>query len=207
MLNTKITLFLGHIQSVYYQNILKIIIYLIQSSNNDETLIQQLLSLTIDKMSLFLSSGDVEAQERASVILHILKTTLKLIEKSEFNVNELSALFNCVLNLVADKAQRKVVVPNGLDLNAWINDPPSDSEDESITTSSYYDNKDLFYGDNGENYNSNLYSGVTLSYQKSKKYIGLTAEELEKQRESRKQSEQMNPFYLKDSKKPKVTQT
>ncbi|CAF1392357.1 unnamed protein product, partial [Rotaria sordida] len=51
MLNTKITLFLGHIQSVYYQNILKIIIYLIQSSNNDETLIQQLLSLTIDKMS------------------------------------------------------------------------------------------------------------------------------------------------------------
>ncbi|CAF4382739.1 unnamed protein product, partial [Rotaria sordida] len=52
------------IQSVYYQNILKIIIYLIQSSNNDETLIQQLLSLMIDKMSLFLSSGDVEAQER-----------------------------------------------------------------------------------------------------------------------------------------------
>ncbi|CAF1451336.1 unnamed protein product [Rotaria sordida] len=147
------------------------------------------------------------AMIKASVILHILKTTLKLIEKSEFNVNELSALFNCVLNLVADKAQRKVVVPNGLDLNAWINDPPSDSEDESITTSSYYDNKDLFYGDNGENYNSNLYSGVTLSYQKSKKYIGLTAEELEKQRESRKQSEQMNPFYLKDSKKPKVTQT
>ncbi|CAF1142820.1 unnamed protein product [Rotaria sordida] len=210
MLNTKITLFPGPIQSVYYQNILKIIIYLIQSSNNDETLIQQLLSLTIDKMSLFLSSGDVEAQERvghASVILHILKTTLKLIEKSEFNVNELSALFDCVLNQVAAKAQRKVVVPNGLDLNAWINDPPSDSEDESITTSSYYDNKDLFYGDNGENYNSNLYSGVTLSYQKSKKYIGLTAEELEKQRESRKQSEQMNPFYLKDSKKPKVTQT
>ncbi|CAF1314633.1 unnamed protein product [Rotaria sordida] len=47
MLNTKTTLFPGHIQSVYYQNILKIIIYLIQSSNNDETLIQQLLSLAI----------------------------------------------------------------------------------------------------------------------------------------------------------------
>ncbi|CAF1461259.1 unnamed protein product, partial [Rotaria sordida] len=108
-----------------------------------------------------------------SVILHIFKTTLKLIEKSEFNVNELSVLFDCVLNPVAAKAQRKVVVPNG--------------EDESITTSSHYDNKDLFYGDNGENYNSNLYSGVTLSYQKSKKYIEPTAEELEKQRESRKQ--------------------
>ncbi|CAF1176469.1 unnamed protein product [Rotaria sordida] len=204
MLNTKITLFPGHIQSVYYQNILKIITYLIQTSNNDQILIQQLLSLTIDKMSLFLSSGDVEAQERASVILHILKTILKLIEKSEFNINELSALFDGVLNPVAAKAQRKVAVPNGLNLDAWINDPPSDSEDESITTSSHYDNKDLFYGDNGENYNS--YSSETLSYQKSKKYIEPTPEELEKQRESRKQSEQMNPFYLKDSKKPKLTQ-
>ncbi|CAF2526332.1 unnamed protein product [Rotaria sp. Silwood2] len=204
MLNTKITLFPGHIQSVYYQNILKIITYLIQSPNNDETLTQQLISLTIDKMSLFLSSGDVEAQERASVILHILKTTLKLIEKSGFNVNELSALFDGVLNPVAPKAQRKVAVPNGLDLDAWINDPPSDSEDESVTTSSrYYDNNSLFYGDNGENYNLNSYSGETVNYQKSKKYVEPTVEELEHQRESRKQSEQMNPFYLKDSKKPK----
>ncbi|CAF4363428.1 unnamed protein product, partial [Rotaria sordida] len=48
-----------------------------------------------------------------SVISHILKTTLKLIEKSEFNVNELSVLFDCVLNPVAAKVQRKVVVPNG----------------------------------------------------------------------------------------------
>ncbi|CAF1227393.1 unnamed protein product [Rotaria sp. Silwood1] len=206
MLNTKITLFPGHIQSVYYQNILKIITYLIQSSNNDETLTQQLLSSTIDKMSLFLSSGDVEAQERASVVLHILKTTFKLIGKSEFNVNELSALFDGVLNPVAAKAQRKVAVPNGLDLDAWINDPPSESEDESVTTSSRYDNKGLFYGDNGDNYNSNSYYGDTLGYQKSKKYIEPTAEELEKQRESRKQSEQMNPFYLKDSKKSKLTQ-
>jgi hypothetical protein len=47
------------------------------------------------------------------VILNILKTSLKLIERSEFNVNELSALFDGMLNPVAAKAQRKVVVPNG----------------------------------------------------------------------------------------------
>ncbi|CAF3945340.1 unnamed protein product [Rotaria sordida] len=94
-----------------------------------------------------------------------------------------------------------------LDLNGWISDPQSDSEDESITTSSYYDNKGLFYDDNGENCNSNSYSADTLSYQRSKKYIEPTAKELEKQRESKKQSKQMNPFYLKDSKiKPKLTQ-
>ncbi|CAF4239975.1 unnamed protein product, partial [Rotaria sordida] len=45
----------------------------------------------------------------------------------------------------------------------------------------------LFYDDNGENYNSNSYSADTLSYQKSKKYIEPTAEELEKQRKSKKQ--------------------
>lgn len=47
------------------------------------------------------------------MILQILKTVLKVMEKSEFNVEELSALFDGVLNPVAAKAQRKVVVPTG----------------------------------------------------------------------------------------------
>ncbi|CAF1217682.1 unnamed protein product [Adineta steineri] len=206
ILNTKIILFPGHIQSVYYQNILKIITYLIQSSDNDEILAKQLVTMTIDKMSIFLSSGDVEAQERASITLHILKTVLKLIEKSEFNVNELSALFDGVLNPVAAKAQRKVAIPNGLDLDAWINDPPSESEDESVTTDSRHDNSGFFYGKHEENYSSNSYSNETSNYQQPRNYVEPTTDELEKQRESRKQSENMNPFYLKDSKKTKLTQ-
>jgi AP-3 complex subunit delta-1 len=64
ILNTKITLFPGHIQSVFYQNILKILTFLIQSLDNDEILIKQLISMTSDRMTVFLSSGDVEAQER-----------------------------------------------------------------------------------------------------------------------------------------------
>lgn len=32
---------------------------------------------------------------------------------------------------MAPKAQRKVPVPDGLDLDAWINPPPSDSESNS----------------------------------------------------------------------------
>jgi hypothetical protein len=47
------------------------------------------------------------------VILNILKTVSKLIEKSQFNVSELNALFDGVLNPVAAKAQRKVAVPTG----------------------------------------------------------------------------------------------
>lgn len=64
MLNTKITLFPGHIQSVYYQNILKVLTFLIQSSADEDFLHQPLVSMTIEKMNSFLSSGDVEAQER-----------------------------------------------------------------------------------------------------------------------------------------------
>ena len=64
MLNTKVILFPGHIQSVYYQNILKIITYLILSSDNNPTIVKQLVVMSIEKMSVFLSSGDVEAQER-----------------------------------------------------------------------------------------------------------------------------------------------
>ena len=35
------------------------------------------------------------------------------------------------LNPVAPKAQKKVPVPEGLDLDAWINEPPPEEESES----------------------------------------------------------------------------
>ncbi|CAF3324071.1 unnamed protein product [Rotaria socialis] len=206
MLNTKVILFPGHIQSVYYQNILKIITHLIIQSDNNEPMIKELVSLCIEKMSVFLSSGDVEAQERASVVLNILKSILKLIEKHEFNVNELSALFDGILNPVAGKAQRKVAVPNGLDLDAWINDPPSDSEDEPEKKhNQFVASSTLFAADNTESYyhGSNLdsYSGDQSDSSKPKNYVELTSDEIEQRRENRKQSEKMNPFYLKDSAK------
>ena len=61
MLDTKITAFPGHIQSVYYQSILKIFTYIV---TNDEAVAKDLASTTVEKMTVFLSSGDVEAQER-----------------------------------------------------------------------------------------------------------------------------------------------
>jgi len=81
-----------------------------------------------------------------------------------------------------------------LDLDAWINDPPSESEDESMPT-----NSQEFFPDR---YTENSIP----EYQKTRNYVEPTTEELEKQRETRKQSEQTNPFYLKDTKKTKSTQ-
>ena len=43
---------------------------------------------------------------------------------------ELAGLFDGELNPVAAKAQRKVPVPEGLDLDEWINSPPA-SDDEA----------------------------------------------------------------------------
>jgi AP-3 complex subunit delta len=66
MLNTKVILFPGHIQSVYYQNILKIITFIIANSEANSSANKELVTVAIEKMSAFLSSGDVEAQERVS---------------------------------------------------------------------------------------------------------------------------------------------
>ncbi len=80
-------------------------------------------------------------------------------------------------------------------MDTWINNPPSDSEEESVPTNPRYETTGIFSDRNS-----------TSEYQKPKNYVEPTVEEIEKQRESRKQSEQLNPFYLKDTKKSKSTQ-
>lgn len=76
-----------------------------------------------------------------------------------------------------------------MDLDAWINEPPSESEDETPVINIRSENNILFSGEPSP---------------KAKVYVEPSHEELAKQRESRKQSEQMNPFYLKDTKKTKA---
>lgn len=46
-------------------------------------------------------------------------------------VQEMALLFAGDLNPVAPKAQRKVQLPDGLDLDAWINTPPAESSSSS----------------------------------------------------------------------------
>jgi len=52
-------------------------------------------------------------------------------------VEQFSILFSEVLNPVNPKAQRKVPVPPGLDLDAQINEPDEDSEPEEEPDDSY----------------------------------------------------------------------
>ncbi|KAG8236468.1 hypothetical protein J437_LFUL015474 [Ladona fulva] len=143
----------------------------------DELAYFQISELLIEKLPHFASSGDLEVQERASSALQIVKLLAqkrkRLREKKGAVVNPLEdglvdgvpgseeendemdpytiefiSLFRGELNPVAPKAQKKVQVPDGLDLDAWINEPPSESstDEEDIDR----DGRDIFgHGESG----------------------------------------------------------
>ena len=118
MLNTKITLFPGHIQSVYYQNILKIVTYLITTSEDNEINSKELVSMSVDKMSVFLSSGDVEAQERVCISTKVFgqniclfSTNLKVTDTADrmvaLGISNFIHLIYCIKKNMHHKMQRE----------------------------------------------------------------------------------------------------
>lgn len=165
----------GHIQGVYVQNILKLFTRIVTAclEKNDAVQIVQLCNLLLKKLPLFISSGHIEVQERASsafVLIEMLHDQLKSsivttandilgdLNENEVGqapaeneipiiaieiVHEMAVLFAGDLNPVAPKAQRKVQVPDGLNLDEWINPPATDS-----TSSSDEEQPDLFMGNN-----------------------------------------------------------
>lgn len=175
----------GHIQSVYVQNILKLFTRIVTGllEKNDINHLVELCNLMLKKLPLFISSGHIEVQERASsaiVLIQMLREQFGAINEiivpqtddilSDIPVNvvtpnaktneipilaieivqELAILFAGDLNPVAPKAQRKVQLPDGLDLEEWINPPPVES-----SSSSDDEHTDLFVAnDSNEHKNS-----------------------------------------------------
>ena len=65
-------------------------------------------------LTQFVSSGDLEVQERASSAIHLVRLVSKQAAKGEGGyAAEVAALFAGELNPVAPKAQRKVQLPEG----------------------------------------------------------------------------------------------
>lgn len=162
----------GHIQGVYVQNILKLFTRILTGllERNDVNQLIVLCNLLLKKLPVFISSGHIEVQERASsayVLIQMLKEQFPftdgsnvdadnnlLVEMDQSNENqdnqyenesetasipigaieivqEMAVLFAGDLNPVAPKAQRKVPLPDGLDLDDWINPPPAESSESS----------------------------------------------------------------------------
>ncbi|KAF6201155.1 hypothetical protein GE061_005602 [Apolygus lucorum] len=184
LLNGRITGLPAHIQAIYVHNILKVYAKILETNDTEESI--KVSELVIEKLPQFVNSGDLEVQERACSALEFVKIIKSELENGETQVVEaVSVLFSGDMNPVAPKAQRKVQVPDGLDLDAWINDPPSSSsssEDEFETNNKLGD----IFGPEKTN---------------EEKVPELTTEDMEKMREARRQEQAMNPNYLKSSSK------
>jgi AP-3 complex subunit delta-1 len=170
------------------QNALKLFAY-IASSENQQDLMELARQLEAH-LAEFVVSADLEVQERASTGLQLLKYVIRLGEGAEeFSSSALSVFFAGELNPVGPKAQKKVPLPEGLDLDAWINEPPpetesSSSDEEDVAAHAFVRSP----------------SDITRSSDKSKNHHEPTEEELRMSREQRMLQQSLNPNYLKDPK-------
>uniref|UniRef100_A0A3B4Z7L1 AP-3 complex subunit delta-1 n=1 Tax=Stegastes partitus TaxID=144197 RepID=A0A3B4Z7L1_9TELE len=181
MLRPKVATLPGHIQAVYVQNAAKLFATVLkaQEGNTDSTTAQETSQLMIDRLPLFVQSANLEVQERASCILQLVKYIQKLQQKDVEVAEEVNALFAGELNPVAPKAQKKVPVPEGLDLDAWINEPPSESESEDEQPKAIFAKEEPKHS--------------------RTRHTEVDEKELARRREARKQEQANNPFYIKAS--------
>ncbi|XP_061097905.1 AP-3 complex subunit delta-1 isoform X2 [Conger conger] len=182
MLRPRVATLPGHIQAVYVQNAAKLFAAVLCGSDQQgepETgeAAQESSQLLIDRLPLFVQSADLEVQERASCVLQLVKHVQKLQQKGVEVGEEVTALFTGELNPVAPKAQKKVPVPEGLDLDAWINDAPSESESEDEKPRAVF----------------------TQEEPRRTRHTEVDEKELARRREARKQEQASNPFYIKAS--------
>ncbi|XP_076414967.1 AP-3 complex subunit delta-1 isoform X2 [Peromyscus maniculatus bairdii] len=184
MLRPKVTTLPGHIQAVYVQNVVKLYASILQQKEQaaDTEAAQEVTQLLVERLPQFVQSADLEVQERASCILQLVKHVQKLQAKGVPVAEEVSALFAGELNPVAPKAQKKVPVPEGLDLDAWINEPPSDSESEDEKPKAIFHEEEPRHA--------------------RRRQPEEDEEELARRREARKQEQANNPFYIKSSPSP-----
>jgi AP-3 complex subunit delta-1 len=201
-----------HIESVFIHNVVKLLAHVMRGYEL-EGKYDEVVGLCDDisaKLHESLKSGELEVQERSStslVIVNIVKEEIGKVKRGDADkimdcddpvekrdgdetvAADLLALFGGELNPVAPKAQKKVPLPEGLDLDAWINEPPEDSDSES-------DHEVM----------DNLFvKSDKLDYGRSERYQPEpTEEELRKSREARKYEQQNNPHYLKGSDGDKI---
>ena len=239
----------GHIQAVFVQNMVKVfarIVAGIMSKGDGEEEVAggaagKLMEITkysdalLEKLPVFLSSSDIEVQERASsamMLIQLLKyavspngkanggttgggenimemDSVEELKESEEQrdaiaatvkdlVGELNMLFSGDLNPVAPKAQKKVPVPEGLDLDKWINEPlpeeeDSDDDEAVISGSEYGVEKNDFLG------GRRMEQEEEERRDSKSKRREPTEGELERMRESRRLEQRDNPNYLKGS--------
>ncbi|KAN0022653.1 hypothetical protein ACTFIU_004854 [Dictyostelium citrinum] len=154
----------SHIQSVYMLNSLKVFSHACAKANGDEIpslhddddeeaeeeeeqneitheIVQECLEIIKSRLTIFTHSIYLNVQERACLINELLSFYSVTQEQGNNISKELISLFTEQLNPVGPKAQKKVPIPEGLDLDEWINDPKhqepieEDEDDDIFNTS------------------------------------------------------------------------
>lgn len=150
LLQPQVAVLPAHIQSVFVQNSLKVFGFIVAAAHNvlppreaeeeeEEENFDHITPDTVEEANTFLTqalipftqSVHIEVQERACFVLELLKlfNTLRTTAASEEVAAELAALFDGTLNPVAKGAQRKVAVPEDVDLDTPINPDTGVDED------------------------------------------------------------------------------
>ncbi|XP_067938013.1 AP-3 complex subunit delta-1-like [Watersipora subatra] len=188
----KVTSLPGHIQSVYVQNIMKLYSAILVKAEveGDDAKIREVSQVLLNKLPMYVQSSDLEVQERACSALQLMKYIIKLLDKGVSVGEEVAFLFTGELNPVAPKAQKKVPVPEGLDLDQWINKPPAKPVEMKNKASIFSTSKDQ--------------GGASGDSEKRRKAKELTEEEMKAQREARLEAQANNPHYLKLLSSPKI---
>jgi len=133
----------AHIQAVYMQSVVKIFGAMVSDGSAapavqslldptevtttatrgvDQNKVQAAVKTLQARLPMFTQSSHLEVQERACFALELLNI---YNETNGAIAAEILRLFSEPLNPVAPKAWRKVPVPEGLNLDEWINEPPA----------------------------------------------------------------------------------
>ncbi|KAI8083196.1 adaptin N terminal region-domain-containing protein [Gilbertella persicaria] len=136
LLTPQVTKLPVKVQTIYVHSVIKIFAYwtteLIPQWNAElQGEFIKVTQVMHDKMDMFTHSADLEVQERAYDVKSLFALILDAVQSSTDQVPSVleglpELFFIYELNPVAPKAQSKVPVPEGLDLDAWINEPLPD---------------------------------------------------------------------------------
>ncbi|KAK6733304.1 hypothetical protein RB195_017196 [Necator americanus] len=209
MLRARTSVMSGHILSVYVQNIGKLYSTLLSKAEEEDDwdAIESLDNLMLSKLADFELAEHLEAQERACTLMSILRVVEAAHGKREKIAADIAKLYEGELNPVAAKAQRKVPVPEGLDLDEWINEPWQDTPESSEES-----DVDATFGQPAPRIRSEFTSfGNVPTYEdqpkfgekpkkgKRKESLELSPEEIERRRKAREAERESNPYYVKGS--------
>ncbi|KAF9153748.1 AP-3 complex subunit delta [Linnemannia schmuckeri] len=204
------------IQATYLQTMLKIFAYWMNSlqySWNEEarqSLVEMVDLLREGIKDMFSRSPDLEVQERASniaVILdiiaeHVPRTPLKIANSISFSptmpkppavLGSLYPLFfNQELNPVAPKAQKKVPVPEGLDLDSWIHEPVPEQEPESSDDDDFLNERQSRWGEEAVSGKSKKKGKKGRDQEDTKE----SAEAKARRKAERRERQKHDPYYI-----------